>query len=190
LNRRIRTKSDLRAEERDAMTVRSLVFSIVAFAVPFVTTSAGDSARALLKNAQGKDVGTAVLSPADGGVKVDVQVSGLPPGKHGIHIHSAGKCDAPEFQSAGGHFNPTGRKHGLQNPEGAHAGDLPNLDVGSAGSGKASFIARGATLGSGQGSLSGGEGTAVVIHAGPDDEKTDPAGNSGARIACGVIQRN
>ena len=142
-----------------------------------------------LKDAQGKDVGTATFTPAKDGVKVHVQVTHLPPGKHGIHIHAVGRCEAPEFKSAGGHFNPSGKKHGLHNPEGAHAGDMPNLPVAKNGSAKATFTAKGATLGEGAGSLLGADGTALVIHADPDDEKTDPAGNSGARIACGVIEK-
>jgi Cu-Zn family superoxide dismutase len=114
----------------------------------------------------------------------------MPPGKHGIHVHAVGRCEAPEFKTAGAHFNPTDKQHGLQNPAGAHSGDLPNLVVDQEGRGKATFTAKGATLGEGKGSLLGPEGTALVIHADPDDEKTDPAGNSGARIACGVIRAN
>jgi Cu-Zn family superoxide dismutase len=118
-----------------------------------------------------------------------VVVNNLPPGKHGFHIHAVGKCDPPDFQSAGGHFNPFGKKHGLKNPEGPHAGDLPNLEVGPDGKGKLETTVGGLTLGKeGLATLFGSNGTAVVIHAGPDDEKTDPAGNSGARIACGVIK--
>jgi superoxide dismutase, Cu-Zn family len=116
-------------------------------------------------------------------------VANLPPGKHGIHIHSAAKCDPPAFTTSGGHLNPAGKKHGLHSPEGAHAGDLPNLEVGKNGKGKGTFTAKGVTLGEGEGSLFGPDGTALVIHADPDDEKTDPGGNSGARIACGPIER-
>jgi Cu-Zn family superoxide dismutase len=158
--------------------------------LPLAAAAAGPSARAALKNAEGADVGTATFRPTKGGVRVQVVVTGgIPAGKHGIHIHAAGKCDAPDFATAGGHFNPGGKKHGLHNPEGAHAGDLPNLVVGKAGKAKATFTARGATLGDGTGSLFPEGGTALVIHAGPDDGKTDPAGNSGARIACGVIEK-
>jgi Cu-Zn family superoxide dismutase len=169
------------------MTVRAL--AVLLTAVPLAATAAGPSARAALKDAQGKDVGTATFTPARNGVKVDVQVADLPPGKHGIHIHAVGQCEPPEFKSAGGHFNPLGKKHGLHNPEGAHAGDMPNLSVAKNGSAKATFTAKGATLGEGAGSLLGADGTALVIHADPDDEKTDPAGNSGTRIACGVIEK-
>jgi Cu-Zn family superoxide dismutase len=143
----------------------------------------------VLKNADGKEVGTATLTPGKGGVKVHVKVADLPPGKHGIHIHAAAKCEPPDFKSAGGHFNPAGKKHGLKSPEGAHAGDLPNLVVAKNGKASSTFTARSATLDEGEGSLFGPDGTAIVIHADPDDEKTDPAGSSGARIACGVIEK-
>ena len=122
-------------------------------------------------------------------MNVKIEVANLPPGKHGMHIHAAGKCEAPEFKTAGGHFNPAARKHGLRNPEGAHAGDMANLIVGEDGKGSATVTAKGATLTEGQGSLFGPDGTSIVIHEGPDDERTNPAGNSGARIACGVIER-
>jgi superoxide dismutase, Cu-Zn family len=140
-------------------------------------------------DAEGKEVATASFAPAKGGVKVKVKAHGLPPGKHGIHIHAVGKCEAPDFKTAGGHLNPSGKKHGLHSPEGAHAGDLPNLEIGKSGKGSATFVAHGATLGEGAGSLLGPDGTALVIHADPDDGKTDPAGNSGNRIACGVIEK-
>ena len=120
---------------------------------------------------------------------IAVEVSQLPPGMHGFHIHAIGKCDPPDFQTAGGHFNPFGKKHGLKSPEGPHAGDLPNLEVGPDGRGKIEATVGGLTLGKeGLVVLLGSNGTAVVIHAGPDDGMTDPAGNAGARIACGVIK--
>jgi superoxide dismutase, Cu-Zn family len=169
------------------MTFRALSASLVA--IPLVVTAAGPSAKAALKNTQGEGVGTATFTPTDGGVKIQVEVANLPPGDHGMHIHAVGKCEPPEFKSAGGHFNPAGKKHGLHNPEGAHAGDMPNLTVGKDGKAKATVTAKGATLGGGEGSLFGPDGTALVIHADPDDQKTDPAGDSGARIACGVIEK-
>jgi Cu-Zn family superoxide dismutase len=170
------------------MTIRALSVSL-ALSVPLAVTAAGPSASAALKNAEGNDVGTATFTQASGGVEVQVQVANLPPGKHGIHIHAVAKCEPPDFKSAGAHFNPFGKKHGLHSPEGAHSGDMPNLTVGKDGKAKATFTAKGATLGAGEGSLFGPDGTAVVIHADPDDEKTDPTGNSGARIACGVIEK-
>jgi len=169
------------------MTIRFLSASLLAF--PLVVAAADPSGEAVLKNAEGKEVGTATFTPADGGVKIEVRVAHLPPGNHGIHVHAMAKCEPPEFKSAGGHFNPAGKKHGLHSPEGAHAGDMPNLVVAKNGETKATFTAKGATLGEGQGSLFGPDGTALVIHADPDDEKTDPSGNSGARIACGVIEK-
>lgn len=169
------------------MSLRALPF-LLAVAIP-LSVSAAPAAKATLKDAAGKEIGTATFSKARGGVKVHVVVAGLTPGKHGIHIHAAGKCEAPDFKSAGGHFNPTGKHHGLRNPQGAHAGDMPNLTAGKNGKATATFTARGATLGEGEGSLFGPDGTALVIHAAADDEKTDPAGNSGDRIACGVIER-
>jgi superoxide dismutase, Cu-Zn family len=170
------------------VSLRALPVALMV-AVPLMVTAAAPSARAVLKNAEGKDIGTAKFSPAKGGVKVQVQVADLKPGKHGIHIHGAGKCEPPDFNSSGGHFNPSAKHHGLRNPEGAHVGDMPNLTVGKNGKAKATFTAKGATLGEGKGSLFGPDGTALVIHADPDDEKTDPGGNSGARVACGVIEK-
>jgi Cu-Zn family superoxide dismutase len=170
------------------MTLRTLP-ALVALALPIAAAAASPTAVATLKNAEGKEVGKASLTSAKGGVKVQVTAAGLPPGKHGIHLHAAGKCEPPDFKSAGPHFNPEEKHHGLKNPEGPHAGDLPNLTVGKDGKAKGSFTAKGATLAEGKGSLLGPEGAALVIHADPDDEKTDPAGNSGARIACGVVER-
>jgi superoxide dismutase, Cu-Zn family len=171
------------------VTLRTVTMWL-AIAAPLAAGAAGSSARAVLKDSQGKEVGTATLTPAEGGVAVRVQVTGLRPGKHGIHIHEVGKCKPPEFKSAGAHFNPSGKKHGLRNPEGAHAGDMPNLDVGSDGTATQTVTARGATMGEGEGSLFGPQGRALVIHADPDDERTDPSGNSGARVACGVIEKS
>ena len=144
---------------------------------------------ATIVDAKGQTVGTAILTEGPDGVAIAVSVSNLPPGKHGIHIHAAGRCDPPDFQTAGGHFNPFGKEHGLENPEGPHAGDLPVLDVGPDGKGKLEAKVGGLTLANeGLSSRLGPNGTAVVIHAGPDDDVTDPAGGSGARIACGVIK--
>lgn len=165
----------------------ALVLLAAAHALP-ARAAEPTGARALLKNGQGADVGTALLRPVEGGVKVTLEVHGLPPGTHAFHVHAVGKCDDPEFKSAGPHFNPGHRKHGLRNPEGHHAGDLPNLVVGADGTGKAETVVRGVTLGEGPTSLLGPEGTALVVHASPDDEVSDPAGNAGARIACGVVR--
>jgi superoxide dismutase, Cu-Zn family len=145
------------------------------------------SAGAGLKDKDGKDVGVATLIQTQEGVRIAVTGYRLPPGPHGIHIHAAGLCEPPAFTSAGGHFNPEGKQHGRLNPAGPHAGDLPNLVVAPSGEGGIDITTKAVTLGPGPTSLLGEKGTSIVIHAGPDDEKTDPAGNSGDRIACGVV---
>ncbi|HET7875874.1 MAG TPA: superoxide dismutase family protein [Methylomirabilota bacterium] len=147
------------------------------------------SAEAALKDKDGKSVGVAVLIETPEGVRIAVTGSRLPPGAHGLHIHAVGICQPPEFLSAGAHFNPGGKKHGRQNPAGPHAGDLPNLVVAASGEGGLDLTTKAVILGPGPTSLFGDNGTALVLHAQPDDEKTDPTGNSGGRIACGVITR-
>lgn len=148
----------------------------------------GLEARAELRDKDGKTVGQARFVQQDGGVRTIVQVSGVPPGRHGIHIHAVGKCDAPDFTTAGGHFNPFNGKHRLENADGPHAGDLPNLDVSQDGRGSLDFTNQLLTLKSGASStLFDSDGNALIIHANMDDQKTDPAGNSGGRVACGII---
>lgn len=146
-----------------------------------------ETAKAELRNAAGDVIGQATLSQQSEGVRIALEVSHLPPGIHAFHVHAAGKCDPPDFKSAGSHFNPTGKKHGRKNPEGAHVGDLPNLTIGADGTGRADVLVEEVTLGEGANSLFHPEGTSLVIHANMDDEVTDPTGNAGARIACGVI---
>ncbi|HEX7822905.1 MAG TPA: superoxide dismutase family protein [Sphingobium sp.] len=148
------------------------------------TTNAKPVARALLHDAQGREAGSVTLTVENGMVHGVVDVNGISPGSHGIHLHTTGKCDAPGFTTAGGHLNPDGKQHGLQNPLGAHQGDLPDVIVGADGTGHGTFIAH-TTLPA----LFDADGAALVVHAGPDDNKTDPSGNSGGRILCGVLQQ-
>lgn len=143
-----------------------------------------ESAAAILRTAGGEPAGQATATMVDGRVKLALQVEGLPPGQHGVHVHMTGKCDAPKFESAGGHWNPTDAKHGLEDPAGQHAGDMPNLVVGEDGRGTLSYELQGATF---EGLLDS-DGSAMVIHASVDDQKTDPSGNSGGRIACGIFE--
>jgi Cu-Zn family superoxide dismutase len=154
-------------------------------------TASADSkalkAEAEILDPAGKTVGTATLTEQKHGVKIKLKVSGLTPGKHGFHLHETGTCTPPDFKSAGGHFNPFHKHHGADNPMGQHAGDLPNLEAKEDGTAEVAVVAVGATLGEGAGSLLKEGGTAIVIHAAPDDNMSDPAGNAGARVACGVI---
>ena len=155
----------------------------------FTTTAAAKSAHADLVNAQGTTVGHAKFTSSAEGVKITVKVEGLTPGEHGIHIHAVGKCEGPAFTTAGGHFNPTEAHHGIHNTQypRPHLGDLPNLVVGANGKGKLSYLDSDATLGDDAKSFLHTGGTALVIHAKVDDQMSDPSGNSGDRIACGVI---
>lgn len=145
--------------------------------------AASTRAVATLRTADGAAAGTATATEADGGVLVAIQGEGLPPGQHGVHVHTTGRCDAPAFESAGDHWNPTAAQHGLENPQGQHGGDMPNMTVDQTGRGSAEYRLKNATFAG----LLEGDGSAFVVHASADDQRTDPSGNSGDRIACGVF---
>jgi superoxide dismutase, Cu-Zn family len=166
-----------------------LIPALLCITAPIVSARGSKGTHADIVNAQGTTIGTAKFTPTSDGVKVEVKVSQLPPGEHGIHIHNVGKCDGPAFTTAGPHFNPTSSHHGINNTQvpRPHLGDLPNLNVDSSGKAKASFVAIGVTLTDGTNSLFHDGGTALVIHAKADDLMSDPSGNSGDRIACGII---
>lgn len=151
--------------------------------------SADNTARAELRNAGGQVVGTATLTQVGGAVRIVLEAQGLPAGVKGVHIHAVGRCDPPDFTSAGSHFNPQGRQHGALNAQGPHAGDLPNLTIGADGKGRLESTSQLVTLQTGPSSVFDADGSALVVHAAADDFRTDPTGNSGARIACGVISK-
>jgi superoxide dismutase, Cu-Zn family len=143
-----------------------------------------------LVDRNGARIGSVALTEVGEGVSVHVRATGLPPGPRGIHFHETGACDPPDFESAGGHLSPQGRQHGLENPQGPHAGDLPNLQVRQDGVVDTTFTSTLVTLREGElDSLLRHGGTALVIHAERDDQRTDPSGDSGDRIACGVVAR-
>lgn len=146
----------------------------------------GATATATLATATGAPVGRATVTEVTGGLRYTLDVSTMPVGTHGAHVHMVGRCDAPDFATAGPHWNPTAMKHGNMNAQGPHEGDLPNLIVGSDGRGTLGITIPGGTIAT----LLDADGAAIVIHAAPDDLKTDPSGNSGGRVACGVFQRS
>jgi Cu-Zn family superoxide dismutase len=153
----------------------------------FLSTSATTTQ---LSDAQGNSVGAAEFTEAQDGVHIFLVARELAPGEHGIHIHETGECTPPNFQSADAHFNPGGKHHGLENPEGPHTGDLPNLVASNNGNAVYETIINSVTLTpSGDTSLFHSGGTSLVIHAKADDQMTDPAGNSGDRIACGIVSQ-
>jgi Cu-Zn family superoxide dismutase len=160
------------------------VVALIIFSIPSAAKT-----KVEIKDMQGKAVGTITLSPQGTGVSLKLHLHDLPPGQHAIHFHQNPKCDAPDFKSAGPHFNPDGKKHGLENPEGHHAGDMQNFVIDVKGKADVTLEDNDVTLTDGPHSLFSNGGTAIVIHAKADDMKTDPSGNSGDRIACGVVTK-
>lgn len=150
---------------------------------------AGVPTTANFNGGDGALLGTVTLSEDPSGLVMNISGVGMPAGVHGIHLHEKGLCDGPKFESAGGHWNPSAKKHGRDNPEGAHAGDLANLTVAADGTATVSIPVAGAKMASGEMMLADADGTALIIHAKPDDYKTDPSGNSGDRIACAVVAK-
>jgi len=149
------------------------------------TEMAPMEARAMLMTADGQEAGTATATASGDTVEISFEGMNLPAGNHGVHVHMTGTCEGPTFASAGGHWNPTDQSHGLEDPEGQHAGDMPNLEVGDDRSGSIEYtLAGGATFAG----LMDADGSAFIVHAGEDDQTTDPSGDSGDRIACGVFE--
>jgi Cu-Zn family superoxide dismutase len=160
----------------------------VLLALLVLSSASSAKTKVEVKDAQGKDVGSVLIWDQGSGVALQLQLHDLTPGEHAIHFHQVPKCEAPDFKSAGGHFNPESKKHGFDSPEGHHAGDIKNFTVGADGKAKAKLENADVTLKDGPHSLLS-NGAAVVVHAKGDDYKTDPSGNSGDRVACGVITK-
>ena len=172
------------------MRLNSVAIGALAFTLAGAVVMGQTPLKVEMKNAKGDSVGVATITEKKGaGVQIALELKGLPAGEHALHFHMTPKCEGPEFTSAGGHFNPTAKKHGMQNPEGPHAGDMSNFTVAANGAAKTTVSNANVTLGTGANSLFANGGTALMVHAAPDDMKSDPAGNAGARIACGVITK-
>lgn len=174
---------------RFAMSLLAFFLLLPAGAIAAQPAAPPGQAGTSVRNARGQVVGDARAWREGAIVRLRLTVRGLTPGTHGVHLHETGRCDAPAFTSAGAHWNPTGRQHGSQSPQGQHLGDLPNVTIGDGRRGQIEFRVPNASLEGGANPLLDADGAAAVIHAGPDDYRTDPSGNSGGRIACGVLGR-
>ena len=175
------------------MTKANVARTALPVLILLLAACAGSSSRgapvalADLYDASGRSLGSLTIAESPAGLVIRGKLTRLPPGMHGIHLHTTGRCDPPGFESAGGHWNPAGREHGTGNPAGPHRGDLANLLAAGDGSTTVSAVSAGGTLHGADGLLDA-DGAAVVVHADADDYSTDPSGNSGARIACGVVR--
>ncbi|MGH6793116.1 MAG: superoxide dismutase family protein [Methyloceanibacter sp.] len=149
---------------------------------------AADTASAVLKDAKGNEVGQVTLTEVPTGVLLSLDLAGFPAGDHALHIHAVGKCEPPKFESAGPHFNPENKEHGLKNPKGPHAGDMPNIHIPDGGKLKIEVLNQMVTL-SGENALLDDDGSAIVIHEGTDDYTSDPAGHAGNRLACAAVTK-
>src|SRR5260370_11329673 len=172
---------------RKLIFVSAMLFAV--FAVVWAKEKEPARVTVSLTNGQGQSVGTATLSPADHGVAIKLNLHGLPAGDHAIHVHQTAKCEGPDFKSAGGHFNPDNKHHGLQNPDGPHAGDIPNFVADVKGKAKTTVVAANVTMGDDPHSIFTGGEPALGVHANADDGKTAPTRNSGDPLACGVINK-